>query len=266
MQAIDLKSSLVIDPVVRPYPLCQSERTGHILPSINNAMQSLLIDLSQSADQKLMKIKEKKTNIMKFNFSINWDFPPEVYIPGFKDQIMVISETRLLGLVITDDLKWAAYTQYICSMSYKRMWRLRRMKILDVDPNIILDVYVKEIRSILELAVPVWHSGLTRQQSADIERVQKVAVHIILNKNGQNHLSYDSSLAILNIERLERRRTKLCINFTKKCLTSRHRNMFLPNPSTKNTRNRKFFAEQKVNSERAFMSPLVYLTRLLNNC
>ena len=83
-------------------------------------MQSLLIDLSQSADQKLMKIKEKKTNIMKFNFSINWDFPPEVYIPGFKDQIMVISETRLLGLVITDDLKWAANTQYICSKAYKR--------------------------------------------------------------------------------------------------------------------------------------------------
>ena len=77
------------------------------------------------------------------------------------------------------------------------------MKILYVDPNIILDVYVKEIRSILELADPVWHSGLTWQHSADIERVQKVAVHIILDKNGQNHLSYDSSLAILNIERLE---------------------------------------------------------------
>ena len=48
------------------------------------------------------------------------------------------------------------------------------MKILDIEPLIILDVYEKEIRSILELAVPAWHSGITLKQSRDIERVQKV--------------------------------------------------------------------------------------------
>ena len=45
------------------------------------------------------------------------------------------------------------------------------MKILNVKPYIILDVYTKEIRSVLELAVPAWYSGLTRKQSATIERV-----------------------------------------------------------------------------------------------
>ena len=57
------------------------------------------------------------------------------------------------------------------------MWTLRRMKILYADPY----VYTKEIRSVLELAVPVWHSGLTQKQSATNERVQKVAVSIILS-------------------------------------------------------------------------------------
>ena len=60
------------------------------------------------------------------------------------------------------------------------MWMLRRMKVLDVEPLSILDVYLKEIRSILELAVPAWHSGLTVKQAEDIERVQKVALKIIL--------------------------------------------------------------------------------------
>ena len=72
------------------------------------------------------------------------------------------------------------------------------------------------------------------------------------------------TVAIIKIERLESRRTKLYINFAKKCLTSRHRDLFLPNSSTKNTRNRKLFADHKVNSEWVFMSPLVYLTRLLS--
>ena len=44
--------------------------------------------------EKLLKIKEKKTNIMKFNFSRKQNFPPEMSIIGFKDQIAVISETK----------------------------------------------------------------------------------------------------------------------------------------------------------------------------
>ena len=45
----------------------------------------------------------------------------------------------------------------------------------------MLDVYTKEIRSVLELAVPSWHSALTQKQIATIERVKKVAVSIILS-------------------------------------------------------------------------------------
>ena len=45
----------------------------------------------------------------------------------------------------------------------------------------LLEVYVKEIRPFLELAVPTWHSGLTQKQSADIECVQRVAVRNILS-------------------------------------------------------------------------------------
>ena len=45
----------------------------------------------------------------------------------------------------------------------------------------IKDVYLKEIIVLLELDVPAWNSGLTIQQAAGIERVQKVAVKIILS-------------------------------------------------------------------------------------
>jgi hypothetical protein len=153
------------------------------------------------ATNKLLKIKEKKTQVMKFNFTRSHDFPPELNIEGFNDQLEVINETKLLGVVLSNDLKWEANTDYICTRAYKKMWTLRRMKVLDIEPLVMLEVYMKEIRSVLELAVPAWHSGLTLKQTADIERVQRVAVAIILSDctTGKCEYSYDMALKPLKI-------------------------------------------------------------------
>ena len=58
---------------------------------------------------------------------------------------------------------------------------------MDLDIHQLFDVYTEEIRSILEMAVPVLHSGLTNQQTADIESVQKVAIRIILQNKYETY-------------------------------------------------------------------------------
>ena len=204
---------------------------------------------------------------MKFNFSRTNDFPPELDIDGFNERLEVVSETKLLGLILTNDLKWGGNTDYICKKAYKKMWTLRRMKVLDVEPLVILDVYIKEIRSVLELAVPAWHSGLTQKQEADIERVQRVAVNVILSDclTGRCEYTYDMALVILEIEPLEMRRSKLCNTFAKKTLKSRHSDIFTVNPNQHYTRNKPEFFVNKCNTKRYYNSPLNYLTRLLND-
>ena len=57
----------------------------------------------------------------------------------------------------------------------------------------MFDVYSKEVRSILEHGVPVWHPGLTRKDSLEIERIQKSAFHMIL---GTKTIDYKKSLHI----------------------------------------------------------------------
>ena len=47
----------------------------------------------------------------------------------------------------------------------------------------MLDVYCKQIRCVLELAVVVWTPGLTKAESYQIERVQKCALHAKLGQN-----------------------------------------------------------------------------------
>ena len=58
---------------------------------------------------------------------------------------------------------------------------------MDFDLETRFDVYTKEVRSVVELAVPVWHSSITKQQCADIERMQKLSFQILL---GENYTTY----------------------------------------------------------------------------
>ena len=63
-----------------------------------------------------------------------------------------------------------------------------------------------------------WHSGLTLRQISNIERVQKVAVAVILSdyRTGKTDYTYDMALALMEIEPLEVRRDKLCLKFSKR--------------------------------------------------
>ena len=88
----------------------------------------------------------------------------------------------------------------------------------------LIDVYQLRIRTILELRAPVFHSGLTKQHSEKIEKVQKKAFIIIL---GSEYVNYDTALEILMQERLDQRREQICLNFARKCVKSeRHAHMF----------------------------------------
>ena len=124
LTAVKLSKCLVDDPVVRAMPLNYNERTRQILDPELNVMQEDLDSLKQFTLEKLLRIKEKKTNVMKFTFARNNDFPPELSISGFSEQVEVVSETKLLGIMLTDDLKWARNTEFICKKAYKKMWIL----------------------------------------------------------------------------------------------------------------------------------------------
>ena len=90
---------------------------------------------------------------------------------------------------------------------------LRRLSKLGATEGEMLDVYQKQVRSILEMAVPVWQAGLTQQDAKQIERVQRTAFHIIL---GEEYGDYENALKELECDRLTDRRYKLCENFVKK--------------------------------------------------
>ena len=142
------------------------------------------------------------------------------------------------------------------------VWILRRMKVLNIDPDVIVDFYFKEIRSVCEMACQVFHSGLTKNQSRDIEKIQKRALKLIL---GHHYTSYFEACILMSAEPLADRRDTLCSTFIKKAVKGGlHQDIFIPAPVEMTRSSKTRIKEYTCNTQRYFNSPLVYLSRLYN--
>ena len=136
------------------------------------------------------------------------------------------------------------------------------MKKIQLDRNIILDYFLKEIRPVLEYAAPVWSSGISVAQSNQIERVQKVALRIIL---GHDYSSYSEACSEFNVESLRLRRETLCGKFAVKLFQSDRRRQFYDEPlSLKSTRNSLLVHEQVSRTRRCHNAPHNSLARIIN--
>ena len=206
---------------------------------------------------------------MLFNQGRKYDFLP--IIQTEKDNILqTVDEMRLLGLVVRSDLRWQENTNQMCKKAYSRLWMVRNLKKLGVPKSDLLDVYYKQCRSIIELAVPAWAPGITSRECRQIERVQKTALAIIL---GDSYKSYSQACKILCVESLKQRRINICLKFAIQAQKSdRFSRWFAHNEEPKPTINTRYvenkikhtFKPVKTRTRRYLRSPIPYLTNLLN--
>ena len=134
-------------------------------------------------------------------------------------------------------------------------------KISEFSPPIedLVTIYTSYIRSILEQSCTVWHSGLTQEDSEDLERIQKSALRVILK---EDYTTYEEALELLMLAKLSERREKLSLKFAKSCvkndLTS---DLFPLNQYNKREKYKVTFAH----TDRLKNSAVPYLQRLLNS-
>ena len=208
-----------------------------------------------------MRINVDKTKLMIFNPSRTVDIHPIIEIDDI--QLEIVESMKLLGVVVTSDMKWHQNTDFITKRGYSRLWILRRLKKFGLPTSELVDTYTKKVRSILEMAVPVWHPALTKGDSYQIERVQKAALRIIL---GKDYSSYDQTLDHLELDKLEARREQLCGNFADKASKHEKYSGWFWSPDTRpDTRNKSAYTSVWTRTSRFKKSPLPYLTELLNN-
>ena len=134
---------------------------------------------------------------------------------------------------------------------------------MGLSQKFILDVYVKEIRSILEYNAPLWNGGITSSESQKIEKIQKIVLRILLKGE---YTSYTEACNFFKIEKLHTRRQKLCLNFAKKEFKKPSCGIFKKFQSkSKRLSHKKLVLEPKARTDRYYRSAVPYLSRLLNN-
>ena len=77
---------------------------NQVVPNEHHRSQEYLGKIADWTDQKKMVLNEKTSKAMIFNFSKKYQFTTNLKLKG--DKLKVLEETKLLGTVITLDLKW----------------------------------------------------------------------------------------------------------------------------------------------------------------
>ena len=173
---------------------------------------------------------------------------------------------QLLGVdFVTDKRKGLNFNTYInkcIQNAYANMWMLRRLSQLGISIERLLLTYESRVRVFLEQNVPLWMFSLSQKLCRKIEKVQKIALYIILGNHA--HKDYFCNLAILNIETLEDRRHTIARNFSVKILKHpQHRKIFKISDN-KRTRSGKLIVEPPTRTARYSRSAVPSLARLIN--
>ena len=84
---------------------------NQFIPPANLKSQTYLNEINSWTTKQRMLINKNKTKKMVFNFTNKYQFSTRLTL---ENQILeTVKETKLLGTIITDDLKWDKNTDYI---------------------------------------------------------------------------------------------------------------------------------------------------------
>ena len=211
------------------------------------ALQDKLDTISKEAKENAMVINGKKCNVIHFNFSGKNSCPKNLHIDG--NLIKRENSVKLLGVTITDDLKWTANTNNICKKVRSNFYKLSKLKSFGATRDDLVTAWTSILRPCAEYASPVWHSGLTECDNLNLEKLQKSVLAIILSKVYVDHkpyyklddklLTYEEALHALGLESLYQRREGHLEKFAKSLLKSdAHRNILPEEKPSSNTRER----------------------------
>jgi len=119
----------------------------------------LNLEAAGTASNKMV-INEAKCNMITFNFSSRNTAPKNLQLNG--NIIKSVNTLTLLGIIITDDLRWRENTANICQKVNKKFYFLWKLKQVGLKQEELITAWKVLLRPIAEYAAPLWHSGLLK--------------------------------------------------------------------------------------------------------
>ena len=191
-------------PFFKIWKFADDTNISEIIPrSDNSTLQETILQVSEWSKENKFQLSPTKCKEPQVNFTKTPCKEKPILV---KDKCFeIVNSPKVLGVTITDDLKWNNHVDSIVSKASKRLYLVKQLKRADVNTRSLVQFYCSCIRSILEYACQISHSILSRYLSDDIEQIQRQALRIIFPD-----LQYREATKHTRLESLFGRREKLC--------------------------------------------------------
>ena len=228
-----------------------------------SVMQEHLDNFEEWAATNYMKLNPKKCASMKVSFLLNNPQEPPLTISNIPLQEVQVA--KILGVNINDDLRWSVHVAEILKKANGRLYMLKLLKRFNLPHDDLVTIFTGFVRPLAEYAAPVWHCGLTVNESIALERIQTRACKIIM---GRHYSSYDEALQECGLDSLSDRRDQLSLNFLKSLMESDQFSGWVPPTRStvhrRNLRNSHRLSIPRVNTTRCRKSRMLYMADLWN--
>ena len=165
-------------------------------------MQLCVDELVRQSGADGFQLNKSKCKELRISFSRSGSSVDHITIND--KQIEAVSSTKLLGVVVSDNLRWNAHVESICKKAATCLYFLKQLRRTKVPPKDMLLFYTTCIRPVLDYACPVFHHSLPQYLCNELEMLQKRVLWIM-----QPDLSYAEALVALDISSLYERRKAL---------------------------------------------------------
>ena len=118
--------------------------------------------------------------------------------------IELVNSVRLLGVTLTADLKWRPHIDEITAKASQQTYFIILLNRAGVEPHHLVKIYTTLVRYVVEYACQVWHTSLTKQQTKQLESIQRRAMRIIFR-----NVTYAEAIVTAGIPTLADRRETL---------------------------------------------------------
>ena len=169
--------------------------------SIQSAVDVFSKNLNASNDK--FQLNEGKCKELRINFSTKTNDNINAIKINDKE-IDTVPQAKILGLHVSNDLKWNFHINEVIKKARRRLYCLRHLQRSGLGIKELIQFFCSCIRPITEYACPVFHNGLPSYLSEDLEVVQKRGLKIIYPE-----LSYEQALAKSDLCPLSTRRQEI---------------------------------------------------------
>ena len=245
--------------------------SGDPTPFLQNVLN---IENAETIKDKMI-INESKCNIINFNFSGKNSPPQSLQLND--NEISSVKKIKLLGVTITDDLRWRENTAAIHEKVNTKFWQLCRLRQFGFKQQLLLSTWKTLLRPITEYCAPIWHCSLIDADKILLENLQKKALGLILGTWYIDHrryykvqgkpVSYNEALKSCNLVTLEQRREDLTTKFALDTYRNPRHKEFFENVSTSrpNTRFKPTVQEHHGTTYRYLNSALPTMIKRINS-